>query len=83
MRLAGGERVRVTVRYRTGAVEELSDVDMVHDGRGGLTITHGRGVVHVRRGIVARVDIRMDAEGRKVPELVEAAPYVRAGPGRS
>ena len=75
--------MRVTVRYRTGAVEELSDVDMVHDGRGGLTITHGRGVVHVRRGIVARVDIRMDTEVRKAPDLVEEAPYVRAGSGRS
>ena len=69
--------MRVTVRYRTGAVEESSEVDMVHDGRGGLTITHGSGVVHVRQGIVARVDIRMAAQPRKVPELVEEAPYVR------
>ena len=63
-------------RTRLGAAHAA----VVHDGRTGMSIIHGRGIVHVQRRDVASIEIALHSGRRKNAELVEVAPYLRPGP---
>ena len=67
----------VTLRYKSGHVEQVRDVDMLHDGRMGLTILHRSGAAHLRRRDVALIEITMSPKANKSAELVEELPYLQ------
>lgn len=68
--------MQILLRYKSGRTEQIPDVDMMHDNRLGLLITHRKGIAVVNRNDVAQVEITMSPNVAKSPDAVTAAPYL-------
>lgn len=69
--------MQILLRYKSGRVEQIPDVDTVHDGRLGLLITHRKGIAVFRRSDVAQIEITVSPNVAKSPDAVTAAPYLQ------